>query len=67
MKPSNLRSELKIEISTARTWSSLNHRPLDQVSRRDIKYLIFDSLDNLEHFMNAADFSMTVFKHLLVP
>lgn len=57
MKPSNFRSELKTEISTARTWSLLNRRQLGQVSIR----LIFDSLDNLEYFMNAADFSMTVF------
>ena len=57
MKSSNFRSELKIEISTARTWSLLNRRWLGQVSIR----LIFDSLDNLENFMNAADFLMTVF------
>lgn len=57
MKPRNFRLELKIEISTARTWSSLNRRQLGQVSIR----LIFDSLDNLENFMNAADSSMTVF------
>ena len=57
MKSSNFRSELKIEISTARTWSLLNRRWLGQVSIR----LIFDSLDNLENFMNTADFSMTVF------
>ena len=57
MKPRNFRLELKIEISTARTWSSLNRRQLGQVSIR----LIFDSLDNLENFMNVADSSMTVF------